>query len=85
MERLADLPASPAVAELRDRVEVYQRTAASWLRSPPPEAQRGAMLKTVLDLNVEVIRLGGGPSKAPILDDDDDDIPRAVPLRPRTR
>lgn len=58
VERLNELPAGPRVRELRAKAEGFQRALRTWSVSPPTEEQRAALLKLVLDLNVEVIALG---------------------------
>ncbi len=56
--RLRDLPAGPRVRELRAKAEGYERAVRAWAQVPPSEEQRAALLRLVLDLNVEVIALG---------------------------
>jgi len=63
LERLRELPASPRVRELRARVEGYQRTHRAWSQRPPTEEQRAALVKLVLELNVDVMALGRGNKK----------------------
>ncbi|HEY8040880.1 MAG TPA: hypothetical protein VIF15_13840 [Polyangiaceae bacterium] len=58
VERLGELPASPRVRELRGKAEGFERAMRSWSIRPPTEEQRSALLKLVLDLNVEVMALG---------------------------
>lgn len=58
LERLADLPAGPKVRELRAKAEGYQRALRAWSVMPPTEEQRSALLKLVLELNVEAMALG---------------------------
>ena len=60
MERLSELPPGPRVRELRTKAEGFQRALRTWTVSPPTEEQRAALLKLVLDLNVEVMALGRG-------------------------
>jgi hypothetical protein len=60
MERLNELPPGPRVRELRTKAEGFQRALRTWTVSPPTEEQRAALLKLVLDLNVEVMALGRG-------------------------
>jgi hypothetical protein len=60
IERLNELPPGPRVRELRTRAEGFQRALRTWVVSPPTEEQRAALLKLVLDLNVEVMALGRG-------------------------
>ena len=57
-ERLRDLPPSPRVRELRAKAEGYERALRAWSTRPPTEEQRAALLRLVLELNVEVIALG---------------------------
>ena len=58
LERLSDLPAGPRVRELRTKAEGYQRALRAWSVMPPTEEQRSALLKLVLELNVEAMALG---------------------------
>ncbi len=58
IERLNELPPGPRVRELRTKAEGFQRALRTWSVSPPTEEQRAALLKLVLDLNVEVMALG---------------------------
>jgi hypothetical protein len=60
MERLRDLTPSPRVRELRSKAEGYERALRAWGSRPPTEEQRAALLRLVLELNVEVIALGKG-------------------------
>jgi hypothetical protein len=63
LERLRELPAGPRVRELRARVEGYQRTHRAWSLRPPTEEQRAALVKLVLELNVDVMALARGNKK----------------------
>jgi hypothetical protein len=63
LERLRELPAGPRVRELRAKVDGYQRALRAWTVRPPSEEQRAALLKLVLELNVEVMALGRGGKK----------------------
>jgi hypothetical protein len=58
LERLQDLGAGPRVRELRAKAEGYERALRAWSTRPPTEEQRAALLRLVLELNVEVIDLG---------------------------
>jgi hypothetical protein len=58
LERLRDLPGGPRVRELRAKAEVYERALRAWTTRPPTEEARAALLKLVLELNVEAISLG---------------------------
>jgi hypothetical protein len=61
LERLADLHPTEAtiikLRELRTKAFAYERTTKGWVANPPSEAQRQAMLKLVLELNVAVMEL----------------------------
>ncbi|MGD0675522.1 MAG: hypothetical protein ABSC94_08895 [Polyangiaceae bacterium] len=63
VERLRDISPSPRVRELRTKAEGYERALRAWVTRPPTEEQRAALLKLVLELNVEVISLGRSSSK----------------------
>lgn len=63
VERLNELPPGPRVRELRTKAEGFQRALRTWTVSPPTEEQRAALLKLVLELNLEVMALGRGASK----------------------
>jgi hypothetical protein len=58
VERLRDIAPSPRVRELRAKAEGYERALRAWVSRPPTEEQRHALLRLVLELNVEVIALG---------------------------
>jgi hypothetical protein len=49
------------VREIRGKVEGYERAVRAWGARPPTEEQRAALLKLVLELNLEVIALGRLP------------------------
>jgi hypothetical protein len=61
LERLADLHPTEStiikLRELRTKAFAYERTTKGWIANPPSEAQRQAMLKLVLELNVAVMEL----------------------------
>jgi hypothetical protein len=63
LERLRDIAPSPRVRELRAKAEGYDRALRAWVTRPPTEEQRAALLKLVLELNVEVIALGRATQK----------------------
>jgi hypothetical protein len=63
VERLNELPAGPRVRELRARAEGFQRALRTWVVTPPTEEQRSALLKLVLELNVETMTFGRGDEK----------------------
>jgi hypothetical protein len=58
LERLNEMPATPRVRELRAKATSYERVVRAWDARPPTEQERSAMLKNVIDLNVEVIAAG---------------------------
>jgi hypothetical protein len=58
LDRLRELPAGPRVRELRAKAEGYERALRAWMVRPPSEEQRAALLKLVLELNVEAMALG---------------------------
>ncbi len=58
VERLAEMPASEQVRELRIQAASFSRAVREWDKRPPSEQQRGEMMKNVIDLNVKVIALG---------------------------
>ena len=60
IERLNELPAGARVRELRTKAEAFQRALRTWVLTPPTEEQRAALLRLVLELNVEVMALGRG-------------------------
>ncbi len=55
LERLSDLAPNARVRELRAKAMAYDRAVRAWESRPPTEQERSAMLKHVIDLNVEVI------------------------------
>ena len=58
VERLAEMPASADVRELRMQAASFSRVVREWDAVPPSEAQRAEVTKSVIDLNVKVIALG---------------------------
>ena len=61
LERLREQPAGPRVRELRAKAEVYERALRAWSTRPPTEEARAALLKLVLELNVDVMSIGKLP------------------------
>jgi hypothetical protein len=57
LERLSELGASARVRELRMKAQGFDRAVKAWSLTPPTEQQRQAMMKLVLELNVEVIQV----------------------------
>ncbi|MDP9037259.1 MAG: hypothetical protein M3O50_20870 [Myxococcota bacterium] len=64
VERLHELPAGPKVRELRAKAEGFERALQAWTLRPPTPEQRAALLRLVLELNVEVMALGRGSKKS---------------------
>ena len=58
LDRLESLSPNARVRELRAKARVYERAVRQWPTQPPTEEQRAAMLKCVIELNVEVMQLG---------------------------
>jgi hypothetical protein len=57
LERLDELPEDARVRALKVRAQGYQRAARLWATHPPSEEQRTAMVDSVLELNIAVMRL----------------------------
>ncbi len=61
LARLSELEPTGAssvkLRELRTKALAYDRTVRGWTVHPPSEAQRSAMLKLVLELNVQVMQV----------------------------
>lgn len=55
VQRLAELPLTPATRELRIRATAFEKLVHRWETVPPSEDERSAAMKAVLDLNVEVM------------------------------
>ena len=58
VERLAEMPATADVRELRMQAASFSRVVREWDARPPSEEQRAEMTKSVIDLNVKVMALG---------------------------
>ena len=63
LERLSELKqgtdqsaSTVKLRELRTKALAYDRTVKGWLAHPPSEAQRSAMLKLVIELNMLVMQ-----------------------------
>jgi hypothetical protein len=63
IERLNELPPGPRVRELRAKAEGFERALRTWAVRPPTEEQRSALLKLVLELNLETMALGRDTTK----------------------
>jgi hypothetical protein len=62
-ERLRELPPTRDAAALSALARRYQAEYAGWAERTPDEVQRAALVKSVLDLNVLVIRAGARADK----------------------
>ena len=81
MERLDELAPNEETNELRSRAHELDAAMALWEAHPPDEPTRIALLKRVLDLNIEIMRAGGGrgTTNTDELDPDhDDDYPKSL-------
>lgn len=78
VDRLAELPVTQDISKLRELARQYEVEVDLWREHPPDEGQRNALLKRVLDLNVEVIRAGAPASRPFGEDPDDEDFPKKV-------
>jgi len=65
LERLDEMPHSTHVLGLLEKARSYDRAVRGWDARPPTAEARAAMLKTVLELNVEVIEAGKTASPRP--------------------
>lgn len=61
LERLSELAPTARVRELRTKAMGYDRAVRGWESRPPTEQERSAMLRNVIDLNVDVIAAGKTP------------------------
>ena len=80
-ERLEELPPRDDTNALRRLAQQYAGELERWRETPPEEARRTELLKSVLDLNMEVMRAGGRPHGSAASHDDsdaDDDSPRPL-------
>jgi hypothetical protein len=55
--RLERVPSSDGTEELRAAVRDCMRRAGQWSASPPPDRERDALMKRVLELHVELTNL----------------------------
>ena len=58
VERLAELPLTQDVRELRIQAAAYTRLVRAWEATPPTDATRSEMMSKLIDLNVKVIGVG---------------------------
>ena len=62
LERLRELAPTARVRELKTKAQTYERATRQWAIHPPTEEQRSAMVKLVLELQMEVMALGKAKS-----------------------
>lgn len=55
VQRLAELPLTPATRELRIRATAFEKVVHHWDSAPPSEDERSSVMKAVLELNMEVM------------------------------
>ncbi len=60
--RLAEVPTSAATRAIRVRLQGYRRALDRWQTTPPAETQREALLKAVLEMELEVMKLARAAS-----------------------
>ncbi len=60
VERIAEMPETPRVLALKATAASYETVVSGWGSKPPSEAARAALLKSVLDLSVQVMEAGKG-------------------------
>jgi hypothetical protein len=78
-ERLRELEPSPATDDLRAQAHQLEAAVLLWEEHPPDEPTRIALLKRVLDLNIDIMRAGGERAKTSSEElDPDDDYPKIV-------
>jgi hypothetical protein len=58
LERLNSLEPTARIRELHAKARQYERAVKVWPAKPPTEEQRAAMMKSVMELHVEVIQMG---------------------------
>jgi hypothetical protein len=57
LRRLATLPSSPEIDELRKRAEDVRLETDGWTSAPPSAEESGRIMKLVLKLHVDVAKL----------------------------
>jgi hypothetical protein len=78
-ERLRELEPTRETDALREQARQLEAEMLLWEERPPDEPTRVALLKRVLDLNIEIIRAGGAPATTPVDDaESDDDYPKSL-------
>jgi hypothetical protein len=61
LRRLAALPSSPEIEELRAKAEDFRKEAEAWTTTPVAADARERLMKQVLKLHVDVARLERQP------------------------
>jgi hypothetical protein len=81
-ERLRELAPGEETDELRAQAHQLEAAVSLWETHPPDEPTRVALLKRVLDLNIEIMRAGGDRATTDASelepDHDDDDYPKSL-------
>jgi hypothetical protein len=82
-ERLEELPPSQDADALRALARQYETERALWEEHPPDEETRAAVLESVLELSVRVIKAPGAtprppPEQDPDEDPGEDDFPKVL-------
>jgi len=54
---LSTLPSSPEIDELRKKAEGFRREAEGWSSAPPTAEDRERLMKLVLKLHVDVLKV----------------------------
>jgi hypothetical protein len=85
VERLRELEPSQQTTALAAQARALEAEVVLWSEHPPGEEVRIELLKRVLDLNIEIIRAGGGGRSktdphelSPDDLESDDDYPRSL-------
>lgn len=56
VERLAEMPLTPRVRELRIRATAFEKRVSAWEKAPPSDEERTEVMRLVLELSVEVMK-----------------------------
>lgn len=78
-ERLRELEPTRETDVLREQARQLEAEMQLWEKQPPDEPSRVALLKRVLDLNIEIMRVGGAPATTHADEaESDDDYPKSL-------
>lgn len=78
-ERLRELAPGEETDDLRAQAHQLEAAVSLWEANPPDEPTRVALLKRVLDLNIDIMRAGGERSKTDADElEPDDDYPKSI-------